>query len=1021
MLGQPEAAGAGVAGPAPSPPPASSVGNSTEPDGCANWCSGHGTCEVDAGICHCDRGWTGADCNTQVVCMHDCNSPSGWCVEGVCVCEKGFSGPSCEERVREKPYVPDIQGAGGGAWTALVEEQDLRRRAERVDLREDGPDGNHPCLESDPFNPCGESDFLPVAARTPPPPTPPPTPHECANLCGRSKAPEQVAGHVTLSVTVQNVDYLSLTANAALTADFMRAAKEAVASRILRGAKSEDISVAIFPGSVVIQVTIVPDRGVNALTVLGQLSGHVNVPALQRAMAARLGKISSLQAVCTGVLTVGPISTPEVVSVSLDPYARDLQPIGCSDECSGHGRCAGGQCECIDGWSGDNCDIAACPGNCNARGTCLMGTCACNSMFFGEACEYVRCPNDCSGNGRCDKGTCRCNRGFQGIGCEVLMDDGASRAIGTARRLAIARAPVSPNAMGDALAEASKMRPPRCPEDCNGQGRCNQDGTCTCMWGYSGIACQNFCPKACSGNGECANGVCICMSGYSGSDCSVRTCCSGHGECPLPDACQCHPGWQGDKCQIQMMCPDPTCNSRGACKFGRCECVGGWSGFACTVPPEECPPCGPDGECDRITGLCMCGPAPCPGQQPRPQAAGAGPDTGLLGARSALHKASLALGLVTRHSQATSSAELPAVPNCHSPDQGSWSDSLGACVCNGFFYGKSCEQEHCADWDSNDPDSLECSGRGVCVEGRCLCAAGWGKLPGTLGSNICAEKVCLVDCGEHGLCQDNLCVCQEGWQGPACRQPKCINDCSGHGECTFLGANSHAECVCQEGWALPDCGQSALYQLLPACPNECSGNGLCFKGECVCSGNFAGIDCSMAQCPEGRSGPGCAFAACPHDCDGKGICLSGQCMCDQGHAGPDCSIPEACMDPCREICLADLTSEHCEICKGQCLTLLRNPVLGHHDPLAERLSTLAVGARARARPGAAASARLGLRRAGAGHPLARWDRGTAWPAQHRPTQQWRQRPTQLWAQPKAARRVAEATRLVTLDGEDEDA
>ena len=29
------------------------------------------------------------------------------------------------------------------------------------------------------------------------------------------------------------------------------------------------------------------------------------------------------------------------------------------------------------------------------------------------------------------------------------------------------------------------------------------------------------CPGACSGSGQCVNGVCICNSNYGGSDCSI--------------------------------------------------------------------------------------------------------------------------------------------------------------------------------------------------------------------------------------------------------------------------------------------------------------------------------------------------------------------------------------------------------------------------------------------------------------------------------------------------------------------
>merc|ERR1719487_2490266 len=127
---------------------------------------------------------------------------------------------------------------------------------------------------------------------------------------------------------------------------------------------------------------------------------------------------------------------------------------------------------------------------------------------------------------------------------------------------------------------------------------------------------------------------------------------------------------------------------------------------------------------------------------------------------------------------------------------------------------------------------------------------------------------------------------------------------------------------------------------LPPCPNECAGNGLCFNGKCVCSEGWFGPDCSGKICPPGKMGPKCLMSACPRGCDGKGLCFNGHCECPNTHTGPDCSIPVGCMEACGETCLADLTSEKCEFCKGSCITLLKNPFLGRHDPLYDRLLTM---------------------------------------------------------------------------------
>jgi hypothetical protein len=279
-------------------------------------------------------------------------------------------------------------------------------------------------------------------------------------------------------------------------------------------------------------------------------------------------------------------------------------------------------------------------------------------------------------------------------------------------------------------------------------------------------------------------------------------------------------------------------------------------------------------------------------------------------------------------------------PNCGAPVAGTWNATTELCQCNGKYYGDNCQNLHCADWNETAgiPD---CSGNGMCVEGKCFCAAGWGIALGTVGVNVCADPVCPVDCGLHGMCKENSCVCQDGWQGPACREPKCQNDCWGHGTCTFTLVNSPAECQCDYGFVGADCSGVALYQKLASCSNDCSGNGLCMNGKCVCSEGSSGVDCSGTICPAGRSGAKCDQIACPRDCMGYGMCFNGECSCDNDHTGLDCSIPMKCYDACYELCLPNLESPRCEFCKGQCLTALDGNSIGKHNPMLSRLYSLA--------------------------------------------------------------------------------
>mmetsp|Transcript_24648 Transcript_24648/g.41665 ORF Transcript_24648/g.41665 Transcript_24648/m.41665 type:complete len:374 (+) Transcript_24648:109-1230(+) len=98
----------------------------------------------------------------------------------------------------------------------------------------------------------------------------------------------------------------------------------------------------------------------------------------------------------------------------------------CDNDCSGHGECDCGFCQCHDNWgvgeahdTGD-CSDRVCPyelahadhpyagtrrnyRECSGNGICdrTRGECECFDGFEGKTCQRTTCPNDCSGNGRC--------------------------------------------------------------------------------------------------------------------------------------------------------------------------------------------------------------------------------------------------------------------------------------------------------------------------------------------------------------------------------------------------------------------------------------------------------------------------------------------------------------------------------------------------------------------------------------------------------------------------------------------
>lgn len=62
--------------------------------------------------------------------------------------------------------------------------------------------------------------------------------------------------------------------------------------------------------------------------------------------------------------------------------------------CSGHGSCVYGECNCDIGWRGPACNVAICPNNCSAhlgRGACnvIQRRCICAKGFDGNDCSQV--------------------------------------------------------------------------------------------------------------------------------------------------------------------------------------------------------------------------------------------------------------------------------------------------------------------------------------------------------------------------------------------------------------------------------------------------------------------------------------------------------------------------------------------------------------------------------------------------------------------------------------------------------
>lgn len=664
----------------------------------------------------------------------------------------------------------------------------------------------------------------------------------------------------------------------------------------------------------------------------------------------------------------------------------------CPDDCSGVGYCRLGVCHCSSGFGGPNCgkvasvgqtfvlklkqantlkvpktmrgsldtaslrdgEVHACPQNCNGRGACSTeGKCDCMAGYSGTACQDG-CKNECSHQGDCVEGACLCFSRFLGEDCSNVA----------------------------------------C---CSGHGSCDDPDTCVCEDGWGGHECsvKLLCadPK-CSEHGACQMGTCVCDSGYGGPLCAnleggCAPACGAAGMCnPETRQCDCSPGFTGETCETEIkQCPN-FCSNKGLCMDGECMCGTGWSGADCSQrfftpggSSSDLKP--PEGAIGIGAGGALSGHED-DGVPPKAAALLAigkrGATRSSSKARSLLQQSAVeVLNSTSRRIPSGASSRSLAMPQIQEQENpienifafgasvigmpsaeevaaqrtagggevcgegglcsgnGVCNTAFGRCECNGLWYGVACETLGCPGLLETGKD---CSGHGLCQGGNCMCAAGWGVLPGSNGSNMCADAVCPVPCSAHGYCDNGQCRCQQGWMGPTCGDPQCPANCNGKGVCGQPSPNSPGECTCDYGWAGSSCDRQAAYQAMNACPLDCSGNGLCLNGICTCNVGFSGSTCGDPDCAPGLTGPNCDVETCQNDCRGRGLCMMRECMCMTGFTGADCSMPSQCFEPCRFVCEGPSAAEEkCNYCVASCQTAMMNAPLGMHSPFDDLQAT----------------------------------------------------------------------------------
>lgn len=146
---------------------------------------------------------------------------------------------------------------------------------------------------------------------------------------------------------------------------------------------------------------------------------------------------------------------------------------------------------------------------------CLVPHCFAHRVHVGDF--------ECSNHGRCVSGYCNCTPGYGGMYCEQGMHSAIRAITAFAQCLVCGVGCVAVYAQRDTKAALPPLSPPHLPHTelvhcgngyCHNGGQCSAEGTCVCQHAFVGQFCEQEVCKSCNAQPL----MCVSLPSSAGSE-----------------------------------------------------------------------------------------------------------------------------------------------------------------------------------------------------------------------------------------------------------------------------------------------------------------------------------------------------------------------------------------------------------------------------------------------------------------------------------------------------------------------